>query len=112
MARVRMRIRTMMLAVGVLAVILATAGRWGAAGCPVGFACVSGQTSLGDRPIVVSSDNLLTNISLVDHKDSAQLDVDGRNVVIRGGEVAIEGTTRCLTPTGCKQLEFTASGGV
>jgi hypothetical protein len=109
---VRMRIRTMMLAVGVLAVILATAGRWIASGCPVGFACGSCQTFLGARSIVVSSDHLLTNISLVCNKESAALDVEGRKVVVRGGEVAIEGKTRCLIPTGCKQLEFNASGGI
>lgn len=101
-----------MLAVGVLAVILATTGRWIVSGCPVGFACGSCQTFLGGRAIVVSSDHLLTNISLVGDKDSALLDVEGWNIVVRGGEVAVEGKTRCLIPTGCKQLEFTASGGV
>jgi hypothetical protein len=112
MARVRMRIRTMMLAVMVLSVILATAGRWIASGCPVGFSCGSCQTSLGGRAVVASSDHLLTNISLTGDKDSVVLDVEGRNVVVRGSEVAIDGTTRCLIPSGCKQLEFMASGGV
>jgi hypothetical protein len=101
-----------MLAVMVLSVLLATAGRWIASGCPVGFCCGSCQTSLGGRAIVASTYHLLTNVSLVGDKDSVLLDVDGRNVVVRGSEVAVDGTTRCLIPSGCKQLKFLASGGV
>jgi hypothetical protein len=101
-----------MIAVMVLSVLLATAGRWIASGCPVGFSCGSCQTSLGGRTIVASSDHLLTNVSLMGDKDSVRLDVEGRDIVVRGSEVAIDGATRCLIPTGCKQLEFVASGDV
>jgi hypothetical protein len=86
MATVRMRIRTIMLAVMVLSVILATAGRWIASGCPTGFPCGSCQTSLSGRAVVASSDHLLTNISLMGDKDSVVLDVEGRNVVVRGSQ--------------------------
>src|SRR5262249_26256913 len=97
----RITTRRWMLAVLVFSVILATAGRWIASGCPVGFCCGSCQTSLGGRAIVASSDHLLTNISLVGDKDSALLDVEGRKVVVRGSEVAVDGTTRCLIRSGC-----------
>jgi hypothetical protein len=112
MGKVPMHIRTMMLAVMALSVILATNGRWIASGCPVGFSCGSCQTSLGGLAIVVSSDHLLTNISLNSDKSSAVLNVEGRHIVVRGSEVAMDGTTRSLIPTGCKQIEFMASGGV
>src|SRR5271163_1479321 len=105
-----MRIRTMMLAVMVLSVLLATAGRWIASGCPVGFSCGSCQISSGGRAIVASSFHLLRNVSMMGDKDSVLLDVEGRSVVVRGSEVAVDCTTRCLIPTGCKQLEFVASG--
>jgi hypothetical protein len=112
MARVRMRVRTMMLTVMALSVILATAGRWIALGGPVGFSCGWCQTSLGGRTIRASSYHLLTNVSLMADKDSVVLDVDDKNVVVRGSEVTVNGTTRCLIPSGCKELEFMASGGV
>jgi hypothetical protein len=108
----RMTTRRWMMAVMVLSVLLATAGRWIASGCPVGFSCGSCQTSLGGRAIVALSDHLLTNISLMGGKDSVRLDVEGRDIVVRGTEVAIDGATRCLIPTGCKQLEFMATGGI
>jgi hypothetical protein len=107
-----MRIRTTMLAIMVLSVFFATAGRWIASGCPVGFCCGSCSTSLGGRAIVASSDHLLANVSLRADKESVVLDVDGRDVVVRGSEVAVDGTTRCLIPSGCKRLEFMVSGGV
>jgi hypothetical protein len=112
MAGVGTRIRTMMLGVIALSVILATAGRWIASGCPVGFCCGSCQTSLGGRAIVASSDHLLTHISLVGDKDSVRLIAEGNNVVVRGSEMAFGGTNRCLIPSGCKRLEFRASGRV
>jgi hypothetical protein len=107
-----MRIRTMMLAVTMLAVILATASHWIASGCPIGFACGACQTSLGGRMIVASSDHLLTHISLFSDTKSAVLDVEGARIVVRGSEAAVDGTTRWLIPAGCKKIEFMASGGV
>src|SRR5215469_13808646 len=95
----RMTTRRWMIAVMVLSVLLATVGRWIASGCPVGFSCGSCQTSLGGRAIAASSDHLLTDIGLVGDKDSVRLDVEGRDIVVRGSEVAIDGVTRCLIPT-------------
>ena len=88
----RMTTRRWMIAVTVLSVLLATAGRWIASRCPIGFSCGSCQTSLGGRAIVASSEHLLTNISLMGDKDSAQLDVEGRDIVVRGSgpQVAME----------------------
>jgi hypothetical protein len=101
-----------MLAVAVLSVTLATAGRWVASGCPVGFCCGSCGTSLGGRSIVASSDHLLTNVSLIGDRNSVLLDVEGRKAVVRESELVVDGTTRCLIPSGCKRIEFMASGGV
>jgi hypothetical protein len=108
----RMTTRLWMIAVMVLSVLLATAGRWIASGCPVGFCCGSCQTSLGGQAIVASSDHLLTNVSLVSDKNTVRHDEEGRDIVVRGSGVAIDGATRCLIPTGCKRLDFMASGGV
>jgi hypothetical protein len=107
-----MRIRTMMLAVTMLAVILATASHWIASGCPIGFACGACQTSLGGRMIIASSDHLLTHISLFSDTKSAVLDVEGARIVVRESEVSVDGTTPCLIPAGCKKIEFKAAGGV
>jgi hypothetical protein len=112
-ARLRMRIRTLMLAVMILSVILATAVRWVDSGCPVGFTCSSGQTRIGGRVIGTSSDHLLSShMSVLAGANWALLDVEGRKVVVRGREVAVDGATPCLIPAGCKRLDFKAVCGV
>jgi hypothetical protein len=108
-----MRIRTLMLAVMILSVILAAAVRWVDSGCPVGFTCSSGQSKIGGRTIVTSSDHLLrSHISGVGGVNWALLDVEGRKVVVRGSEVAVDGATPCLIPPGWKQLDFMVVGRV
>jgi hypothetical protein len=107
-----MRLSTMMLGVMTLAIFLATAGRWIASGGPLGFPCGACMSSLGGLEIVASSDHLLTNMSLTTDKSSAVLDLEGRSIVVRGGEVAVGGTTRCVIPAGSKQVKFAATGGV
>jgi hypothetical protein len=106
----RMTTRRWLMAVMLIALLLATAGRWVASGCLVGLRYGSCETRLGDRAIGASSDHLLTNISLMGSKNAVQIVVEGRTVVVRGGEVTIDGTERCVIPTGCKQVEFMASG--
>ena len=101
-----------MLAVGALAVVLATVGRWVAAGGPVHFVSDVCATSVGGRAIVASSDHLLTNVSLTSDSTSAVLDVEGRRVVVRGGEVAVDGATPWPIPPGCTRIDIRASGRV
>jgi hypothetical protein len=99
-----------MMAVMVLALPLATAGRWLASGCPVGFRCGRFETRLGERAVIASSDHLLTHMSMTGKKNWVQIDLEGRAVVVRESDVTIDGVDRCVIPTGCKQVELMASG--
>jgi hypothetical protein len=110
MATPRILMRTIIFGVVSLTIVLASIGRWIVSGCPVGFSCGSCQSASGGRTILGSSYNLLTNISMTADKTVAVLDLAGRHVVVRGNELAVDGTARNSIPPGCKQLEFTASG--
>ena len=112
MARARFRVRTVMLLVMLLAVLLATAGRWVVTGCPIGYQCGSCIAFLKGRKIVASSDHLLGNISLETRSDSATLFVEGRQIAVRSDEAVIDGTTSVKIPAACKEIEFTVSRGI
>ena len=105
-------IRTLLFAVIAFSVILASIGRWIVTGGPVGYCCGSCQTDLGGRAIIGSSYYFLTNISLMADQTTAVLNVGGRQVVVRGDEVAVDGTPVTLIPAGCKRLEVSASAGI
>ena len=62
--------------------------------------------------VVASSDHLLTNIGLLTSGNSVILNVEGRSVVIRNGELLIEGAVECLIPPGSRHVEFAATGDV
>jgi hypothetical protein len=112
MATLRKHIGKLLFALLALSVLLAVAVPWVANGCPVGFSCGSGQTSLHGMAIIASSDHLLTHVSLSGQKDAVTLDVEGRHVVVRGRTVDVDGTPRVLIPRGCKKVEVMASGAV
>ncbi|MFO0891171.1 MAG: hypothetical protein U0790_18760 [Isosphaeraceae bacterium] len=92
--------------------LLATAIRWLASGCPLGWPIGSCVTKVGGLDVVASSDHLLTNIGLRTSGNSVILNVEGRSVVIRNGELLIEGAVECLIPPGSRHVEFAATGDV
>jgi hypothetical protein len=67
---------------------------------------------LGGRAIIGSSYYFLTNISLTADQTTAVLNVGGRQVVVRGDEVAVDGAPVTLIPAECKRLEVSASAGI
>ena len=110
MPHARFRLRTLLILVALLALVLATAGRWVASGCPMGVTCGSGTATFNGRMFTASSDRLLGNVGVSIRSDCAELNVEGRRIIIRNDEAVIDDGLSVVIPIGCREVEFAISG--